>query len=252
MRIRHWMVAAALLTATAAVQAGWADWLDGARGYLGLEEEGKAEQGEATVSRKDAAAALRQALKLGAERAVERLAREGGYLTDPAVRIPVPEMLQPVDQGLRKLGQGQYADAFVESMNRAAERAAPEAASIFADAIAQMDVEDALQLLNGPEDAATRYFREHTERRLFAAFLPIVREATASARVTAAYKTALDYAGPYTRFVDPQRLDLDRYVTREALDGLFVKLAVEEKRIREQPAARTTELLQRVFGAISE
>ncbi|HKJ76493.1 MAG TPA: DUF4197 domain-containing protein [Gammaproteobacteria bacterium] len=243
-----WWTAAALLAVTTVAQAGWADWMDRAKGFLGQEEDEKAAEAEPAVSREDAAAGLRQALKLGAERAVAKLAREGGYLDDPAVRIPVPEALQPVAQGLRKLGQGRYADAFVESMNRAAEKAAPEAAAIFGEAAAGMTVDDAWQLLKGPDDAATRYFREHTEQRLYEAFLPIIREATASAGVTAAYKTALDYAGPYSRFVDPEKLDLDRHVTREALDGLFVKLAVEEGHIREQPGARSTELLRRVFG----
>lgn len=249
-RIR-WGLAAVLLAVAVPAHAGWQDWLDGAKGALGLDEEGETAEAPA-VTREEATAALRQALEVGARRAVETLAKEGGYLDDPAVRIPVPETLQPVAEGLRKLGQERYADAFVASMNRAAEEAAPEAAAIFTDAAGEMSVEDAWGLLQGADDSATRYFREHTEERLFQAFLPIVREATASARVTAAYKAVLDYAGPYTRFVDPQQLDLDRYVTREALDGLFVKLALEEKRIREQPVARSTDLLRKVFGAVGQ
>lgn len=249
MKTSVWWLAAALAAMVGSAQADWRDWLDRAGESLGLGASGE-QSGAQGVSQADAVAGLRQALKVGAGRAVEALAKEGGYLDDPVVRIPMPKMLRPVADGLDKLGQGRYADAFVESMNRAAEKAAPEAAAIFSDAATDMSVDDAWGILKGADDAATRYFREHTEERLFDAFLPIVQEATASAQVTAAYKTVLDYAGPYTRFVDPERLDLDRYVTREALDGLFLKLAEEEKRIREQPAARTTELLKKVFGAV--
>lgn len=246
MKTRQFFLGAVLLTVAAAAQAGWQDWLDQAGDYLSGDDKEPATEG--AVSQEDAAAGLREALQVGAKRAVATLAREGGYLNDPAVRIPMPKMLRPVADGLDKLGQGHYADAFVENMNRAAEKAAPEAAAIFTDAASGMSVEDAWGVLKGGDDAATHYFRGRTEEQLFDAFLPIVREATASARVTSAYKTVLDQAGPYTRFVDPEQLDLDRYVTREALDGLFVKLAEEEKRIREDPAARSTELLQMVFG----
>jgi hypothetical protein len=165
---------------------------------------------------------------------------------------------------LRSLKQDQLADEFVVTINRAAEQAVPEAAAVFTDAVKQMTIADARDILAGGDDAATKFFRRATETNLHARFLPIVQKATEAAGATSAYKNLADYSKNSAvgkRFSglrsalgistpDPASLNLDDYVTREALDGLFKMVAEEEKLIRKDPQARTTELLQRVFGGL--
>jgi hypothetical protein len=124
----------------------------------------------------------------------------------------------------------------------------PEASGIFVQAIGDMRIEDARRIVNGPDDAATLYFREKTYDQLYAAFLPIVRDVTAEVGVTSAYKSLVSKAGSLAPWLDREGLDLDRYVTLKALDGLFIRLGEEEQQIREQPVARTTEVLRKVFG----
>jgi hypothetical protein len=136
-------------------------------------------------------------------------------------------------------------------MNHAAEQAVPEAAAIFSDAIQQMTLDDASAILNGPDDAATAYFRTHTEAALTERMLPIVTQTTENTGVTSAYKRMLASAGGMTSLLPGDATDIDGYVTQQALDGLFSMIAVEEKRIRENPAARSTELLKQVFGSVS-
>jgi uncharacterized protein YaaQ len=211
------------------------------------------------------AKALKEALAKGAERAVKQLGTNGGFLTNLSVKIPMPASLQKVEQTLRTLKQDALADAFVTTMNRAAEQAVPVAATVFGDAIRQMTVADAKAILTGPQDAATQYFRRTSTNALHAQFLPIVKQATDAAGVTAAYKAMLAKAGPTAGLVqgfgaafgknlglDAATLDVDAYVTGKAMEGLFKVVAEEEKRIRENPAARTTDLLKQVFGAVKK
>lgn len=194
-----------------------------------------------------AAAGLREALEHGTAHAVETLGRENGFWSHPQLRIPMPEKLRKAEKTLRRLGQKKLADEFIQSLNRAAEAATPAARDIFVGAIRNMTIQDALGILNGPPDAATRFFRAHTESPLSAAFRPIVAQSTESVGATAHYKRLLKRAEPLG-LIDPRAFDLDDYVTRKALDGLFQLVAQEEQRIRENPVARTTELLQRVFA----
>jgi Protein of unknown function (DUF4197) len=196
-------------------------------------------------------AGLRQALGKGVEHAVAQLGATNGFLADVAVKIPVPDDLRRIEQGVRDLGQGALADQFVTAMNRAAEQAVPVAASVLGDAVRQMTVADAQAILQGPKDAATAYFRRVGQTNLYVKFLPIVHDATASVGVTAAYKGMAGKASFLSSFLGSDDLDLDGYVTRKALDGLFIKIADEEKRIRENPLARTTDLLKKVFGAVA-
>jgi hypothetical protein len=193
---------------------------------------------------------LKEALGKGLEHAVASLGKSGGFLTNMNVKIPIPEKFQTVEKTLRTIGQERLADEFVTTMNQAAEQAVPAAAAVFKESLQKMTVADAKKILTGPNDAATRYFRETTQADLTARFLPIVQKATAASGATAAYKQVTDkvkVAGPFVRVPE---LDLDGYVTAKALDGLFVRVAEEERRIRETPAARGTELLQKVFGAM--
>jgi len=201
---------------------------------------------------------LKEALGKGVERAVTSLGHDGGFLTNLNVKIPMPEKLQSAEKALRLAGQNQMADDFVGSMNHAAERAVPVAAGVFGDAIKQMSIADARGILSGPNDSATQYFRKATHTNLFARFYPIVQKATDQVGVTAQYKqmmsrfTALDTVGSLFGSklpVNPDSVDIDAYVTDKALDGLFKMVAEEEKNIRANPLARTTDLLQKVFNS---
>ena len=217
------------------------------------------------LSEDQTAKALKEALAKGTDRAVKQLVTNGGFLTNLNVKIPMPASLQKVDQTLRKLKQEALADEFITTMNRAAEQAVPVAATVFGDAIRQMTVADAKAILTGPNDAATQYFRRTSTNALHAKFLPIVKQATDAAGVTSAYKAMLAKAGPAAGLaqtfggafgknlgLDASTMDVDSYVTGKAMDGLFKVVAEEEKRIRENPAARTTDLLKQVFGAVKK
>jgi hypothetical protein len=201
-----------------------------------------------TLDAGTAAAGLKQALEQGTQQAVATLGRQNGYFGNPRAKIPLPENLAKLDRALRKVGQAKAADEFVLSLNRAAEAAAPEAKAIFLQVIRQMSVKDAIGIVRGPDDAATRYFRERAHGTLEKKFRPIVASATDQVGVTNRYKRLLRDAGPAAPFLDVRSLDIDDYVTRKALDGLFLVVADEERRIRQDPVARTTDLLRKVFG----
>jgi uncharacterized protein DUF4197 len=194
---------------------------------------------------------LKQALQVGTEQAVALTGKTDGYLANQAIKILMPDQLRTVEQGLRLVGQGALIDEFVVSMNRAAERAAPAAKSVFWDAIAAMTIDDAQRILAGRETAATDYFRDKTTDRLAEAFAPAVSRAMNEVGVTRQYKAlfenvkTLPFGGSAA-----STFDLDRYVVGKALDGLFLMVGEEEKKIRTNPAARTTELLKDVFGRL--
>jgi hypothetical protein len=195
---------------------------------------------------------LKEALAKGVNQAVTSLGRDGGFLRDPTVRIPMPENLKRVEQTLRTLGQDKLADDFVNTLNHAAEQAVPQAASVLGDSVKKMTVADAKSILTGTNTAATAFFRRTSETNLYARFLPIVQEATSKTGVTSSYKQMMDKVGFASAFLGNDAGDLDGYVTRKTLDGLFVKIGEEEAAIRANPAARTTELLQKVFGTAAK
>jgi hypothetical protein len=190
---------------------------------------------------------LKQALQVGTERAVAATGKTDGYFGNAAIKILMPEKLRTVERGLRAAGQGARIDELVLGMNRAAERAAPQAKSIFIDAIAAMGFDDARRILQGDDNAATRYFRDKTSDRLTTAFTPIVSSAMDEVGTTRQYR-ALTGGIQALPFGGVQAFDLDRYVVGKALDGLFVVVAEEERKIRTQPAARITPLLKDVFA----
>jgi hypothetical protein len=208
----------------------------------------------AGLSQDQVAEALKQALGKGVSSAITNLAKPDGFLANPKVKIPMPEKLQTVEKTLRALKQDQYADEFVTTMNRAAEAAVPEALPIFTDALKSMTIDDAKKLVSGTNDSATQFFKTKGEKQIQEKMSPIVKQATEKAGVTAAYKKLLAQGGGASSFLgklnyDTSTLDVDKYVTQKASDGLFKMIAEEEERIRKNPAARTTELLQKVFGA---
>lgn len=237
---------AGILLAGSQVQAGWSDYLDKLKGAVSPATDSTA---SAALSTDEMVAGLREALRQGTHFAVSRLGQPDGFLGDARVRIPMPDSLSWAEKSLRTLGQGRLADEFITSMNRAAEKAVPEAAALFASAIDSMTLDDAREILNGPDDAATRYFRDRTGAALAEKMRPIVSEATASAGVTASYKQMMSRAGGLGSLLGGNSTDLDGYVTDKALDGLFLMVAEEEQRIRENPLARGSELLRKVFGS---
>ncbi len=192
---------------------------------------------------------LKEALSVGIERAIALLGKDGGFLNDSTVKIPMPGALQSVEKGLRAIKQDKYADQFIGTMNSAAEKAIPRASKIFGEAIKNMSLDDAKSILSGPDDAATAFFRRNTEGQLSDSIYPLVQNATNETGVTSSYKKLTKKAGFLGRFVDKDDLDLDKYVTGKALDGLFVKLALEEKKIRQDPLARGSDLLKKVFSS---
>jgi Protein of unknown function (DUF4197) len=203
---------------------------------------------------------LKEALSKGVQRAVSQLGHDDGFLTNLNVKIPMPAKLVSVEKTLRTLKQDKLADDFVNTMNHAAEQAVPEAASIFGDAIKQMSIADATAILTGTNNAATEYFRKVTQTNLFGKFLPIVKTATDKVGVTSAYKQMFSKVSGSeslggllgsSGLLKPEDFDVDSYVTHKAMDGLFKMVAEEEKRIRQNPVARTSDLLQKVFGAVA-
>jgi hypothetical protein len=192
---------------------------------------------------------LKEALDEGTQFAVDSLGKKGGFLDNSNVRIPMPDSLSWVEKSLRTLHQDELADEFIDTMNHAAERAVPEAAAIFGAAIQKMTIDDAQAILSGPDDAATQYFRTNTEAELTEKMRPIVQQATAQSGVTSAYKNMTASAGGITSLLSSDATDLDGYVASKTLDGLFLMIAEEEKKIRENPLARGSDLLKKVFGA---
>lgn len=229
------------------LQAGWGDLLD--RVLKSPPDMATDTVTDSRFGQEELAQALRQALDRGAALAVAELGREDGFLANPEVRIPVPESLNWAEKGLRSLGQGSLVDDFQLSLNRAAEKAVPEVLDILRSAISGLTLSDAEDILKGPDDAATRYFRRTSEAELEQRILPIVREATREASVTRYYKAVIEKAGFMGQLVPGDATDLDGYVTDRALDGLFLTLAEEERRIREDPLARSTDLMRKVFSA---
>lgn len=229
-----------------------ADWLDDLAKQLKNLPAASTPGGPVTagLSDEDIGRALKEALAQGTRRAVDELGREGGFFQHLDVKIPLPDELKKVEKLLRGLGQEKYADQFVAAMNQAAERAVPEAAGIFADAITRMTLADAKSILQGPDDAATRFFRKTSEAKLRERFRPAIQAATDQAGVTAAYKKLMRKAGPTAQLLGVAPPDLDAYVEGKAMDGLFKRIAAEEKRIRQDPLARATDLLKKVFGSL--
>ncbi len=205
--------------------------------------------GLAQFSTQDQVGGLKQALTQGAETAVSSLARKDGYLGNDKVRIPLPENLQKADKMMRRLGMEKYSDELVAAMNRAAEAAVPQAKTLFVGAIRKMTVSDARGILSGGDDAATRYFRGKTEADLAGKFKPIVSKAMQKVQLAEKYD---QFAGKGAEFglIDRRDANLNDYVTRKALDGLFLMMAEQEKAIRADPLQATGKLAKQVFSAI--
>jgi hypothetical protein len=243
MKRRFLILAGTLAAGAASAQMPKLDDLVKGLGKLPSEPSGRS----GAADEKSSAAGIKEALAIGTEKAVTSLSRRDGYFANQAVKILMPSSIQKVADVASKLGFQRQVDEFVLSMNRAAEAAAPLASRYFGDAIRDMTLEDARGIVTGGKTSATDYFRGKTHDKLYAAFKPVVAKKVGEVGATRAYA---DLIGRYEKvpFVSSQSLDLDDYVTNKSLDGLFYMVGEEEKAIRTNPAARTTDLLKMVFG----
>jgi hypothetical protein len=234
-------VALGLLLIAGRVQA---DWLQLGRDlFTSLSGNQQSELGTAEIGK-----GLREALKVGTERVVVQLGRKDGFNNDPAIHIPLPEKMETVKEVLARFGYAGMLDELELRLNRAAESATPRAKELFWQAIADMTMEDAMAIYKGPQDAATRYFEGRMRTPLAESLRPVVEESLAQAGAVRSFDAVM---GKYRSlpFVSEVKTDLTGYVVDKALAGIFLYLAKEEAAIRRDPAKRTTELLQQVFGA---
>jgi len=190
---------------------------------------------------------LKEALTVGTQRSVDQLSQPGGYAKDTALRLMVPEKLTSVTNTLRRVGLGSMVDDFEGKMNAAAEEAAAKAAPVFMNAVSSMSFEDAMGILKGGPTAATDYFKVHTSDQLRSMYAPIVRTKMEEVGTAKLYNSLMAKYNAIPLTTKPD-FSLENYVTDQALTGLFSKLGEMEKDIRENPAARTTALLKRVFA----
>jgi hypothetical protein len=221
--------------------AVYAGILDNVMKGMGSPAGGNAPDNDTTIK------GIKEALSIGTEKAVNNVSQTDGFFKNKAIKILMPEKIQKVADVLRKVGYQKEVDDFVLSMNRAAEKAAPKAASHFVGAIKEMSFDDARGILKGGDTAATEFFRKKTKDKIYESFKPIISSSMSEVGVTRSYKNMMARYESIP-FMDKQSVDLDHYVTNKSLDGLFYMVGQEEKKIRTDPAARVTDLLKTVFG----
>ncbi|MEY4599729.1 MAG: hypothetical protein RLZZ445_2526 [Pseudomonadota bacterium] len=205
--------------------------------------------GVADLSNADAVSGLKQALTDGSAAAVKMLGQDNGYFGNAKVKIPLPPNLQKIESGLRVMGMKKQADELVLSMNRAAEAAAPEAKQLLVDAVKKMSVQDAKAILTGGDTAATDYFRRTTQEQLTQRFLPIVKKSTDRVGLAQQYNNFAGQ-GASLGLVKKDDATIETYVTRKALDGLYLMIAEQEKAFRQNPVGATSDIVKKVFGAL--
>jgi Protein of unknown function (DUF4197) len=203
----------------------------------------------AGVSNAEAGTGLKTALEKGATAAVALLGKPDGFLGNPKVRIPLPGYLEDASKLMRKLGQGKPIDELVTSINRAAEAAVPMGKDLLVSAVRGMNVTDAKNILTGGETSVTNFFSEKTRAPLGVKFLPVVTQATEKVGLAKKYN---EFAGKASGFglVKKEDANIQQYVTGKSLDGLYLIIAEEEKKIRQNPAAAGSAILQKVFGSM--
>ncbi len=199
------------------------------------------------LDNKTIVAGLKQALEVGTKNSVNLTSQKGGFSDNSLIRINTPKELDKLVNTLNKLGLSRYVDSFELQMNRAAETASAEAQQVFFNSISNMSLRDGLNILQGPDDAATQFFRKTSTQELSKKFKPIITQSMSRIGFYDDYKKMLKTydAIPFTKKPD---LNIESYLLQQTLDGLFTMLAKEESKIRKDPAARVTELLRRVFG----
>ena len=208
----------------------------------------KAATGSTEITQDEAGRALKEAFAKGTEWGVAQVSKENGYFGNPSIKIPFPADAKNVESKLRSLGMNALCDDVILSVNRAAEDAGPQAKAIFLNAIQSMTLNDALALVRGGEQSGTDYLKRSTQAELVTAFRPIIKTSLEKVGATRFWAQAI---GAYNKipFIEKANPDLVDFATQKAIDGLFVMVAAEEKKIRKDPMARSSELLKKVFGA---
>ena len=258
--VRHGLLGLALAVATLPVIAAGTGQFKDLLNKVKSSTHGSNSSLGSNLPDSDIASGLKEALAKGTTNAINSLGRDGGFWNNSKVRIPLPGKLEQAGKLAKQLGQGAKVDAFELSMNRAAEKAVPQVAQIFGDAIRKMTLSDARGILTGGDHAATDFFRRVAGDALTARIHPIVAKATDSVGVTQKYKSFTSGSGGQLGSVlgalggsksgnGGSPMDLDDYVTTKTLDGLFTEIGAQEQSIRQNPAARSTDLLKKVFGS---
>ena len=204
-----------------------------------------------SLSNTEASGGLKEALTQGVGKAVASLGATDGFFGNSAVKIPLPNSLKKIEKGMKFMGMGKQSDELILKMNRAAEAAVPEAKTLLVDSIKKMSLADAKAILTGPQDAATQYFKKTTSVQMSEKFLPIVTKATANVQLADSYNK---YAEMGSKFgvVKKEDANINQYVTKKALDGVYYMVAQEEAAIRKDPLGQASSLLKKVFGSIGK
>jgi hypothetical protein len=225
--------------------------LDSAKGLLGKIGQSGTNTGgtSGALTTSEISSGLTEAIWVGAQRVIGQLGAAGGFETDPAVHIPLPKTIRSAQSVLEKIGYGGLGQELELALNRGAEQAVPEATSVFGDAIKAMTWQDAQGILDGPDDAATQFFKRTTSKPLAQRFAPIVENALSETGAVKSYDTSI---GQYENvpLVPDVKADLTAHVVQKALNALFLYLGKEEAAIRQNPAARSTDLLKKVFSGL--
>lgn len=207
--------------------------------------------GVSDLTNQETSDGLKEALTQGVSKAVSSLGATDGFLGNNEVKIPLPASLKKIEKGMKLIGMGKQSDELILKMNRAAEAAVPEAKTLLVDSIKKMSVADAKAILTGSNDAATQYFKKTTSEQMAAKFLPIVEKATYNVQLADSYNK---YAEQGRKFglVKKEDANINQYVTKKALDGVYLMIAKEEAAIRQDPLGQASGLLKKVFGAFGK
>ena len=210
-----------------------------------------ATSGVNSLTNSEASGGLKEALTQGIGKAIASLGATDGFLGNKDVKIPLPNSLKKIEKGMKFMGMGKQSDELILKMNRAAEAAVPEAKTLLIDSVKKMSLTDAKAILTGPQDAATQYFKKTTAAQMGEKFLPIVTKATANVQLADSYNK---YAEMGSKFgvVKKEDANINQYVTKKALDGVYYMVAQEEAAIRKDPLGQASSLLKKVFGSIGK
>ncbi len=201
------------------------------------------------VTQTEAAQGIREALDQGVGRGISLLNKQDGFFGNQAYKLLLPPDAQKIENTLRQVGMGSLVDRAILQINRAAEDAVGYARPIFVDAIKQMTITDAINIVKGPKDAATQYFRDKTTNKLIAAFSPVIKGSLDKFSATKYYTDVINTYNNFPTTLNKLNPDLPSYVVEKAVTALFDQIAQEEANIRENPVARTTDILKKVFGS---
>ena len=207
--------------------------------------------GVSSLTNSEASGGLKEALTQGVSKAVASLGATDGFFGNKDVKIPLPNSLKKIEKGMKFMGMGKQSDELILKMNRAAEAAVPEAKTLLLDSVKKMSLADAKAILTGPQDAATQYFKKTTSAQMGEKFLPIVTKATENVQLADSYNK---YAEMGSKFgvVKKEDANINQYVTKKALDGVYYMVAQEEVAIRKDPLGQASSLLKKVFGSIGK